>query len=114
MRLSKKGRSKEEEKEAMVYIRVKKGRSKEEEKEVVVYNRVKKGRSKDEKEAVVFNIPTENQKRRMTQLGKRSWALQKPQNVLKTFKSLGGFLLGSFSRRAAQNLNSFLESGLIL
>ena len=65
MRLSKKGRSKDEEKEAMVYIRVKKGRSKEEEKEVVVYNRVKKGRSKDEKEAVVFNIPTENQKRRM-------------------------------------------------
>ena len=91
-----------------------KGRSKEDEKEAVVYNRVKKGRSKDKKEAVVFNIPTENQKRRMTQLGKRSWALQKPQNVLKTFKSFGGFLLGSFSRRAAQNLNSFLESGLIL
>ena len=89
-----------------------KGRSKKEEKDAVVYDRVKKGRSKDEKEAVVFNIPTENQKRRMTQLGKRSWALQKPQNVLKTFKPLGKFLLEPFSRRAVNNLKSFLEAAV--
>ena len=77
---------------------------------------IRKVRSKEEKKAVVYNIPkmiqgrSWDQKRMMTRLGKRSWALTKPQNVLKTFKPLGKFLLEPFSRRAVNNLKSFLET----
>ena len=77
---------------------------------------IRKVRSKEEKKAVVYNIPkmiqgrSWDQKRMMTRLGKRSWALTKQQNVLKTFKPLGKFLLEPFSRRAVNNLKSFLET----